>query len=89
MGTLFKQSERNSFKVSKSDAENFLKEAIDLAKKHKVEVSDVIEIFKILELKRKNDLYHWNGDTFDEQMAGIGELLKEANGILRKIAEEE
>ena len=32
---------------------------------------------KILEMKRKNDLYVNNGDAFDEQLAGFGEILKD------------
>lgn len=31
----------------------------------------------MLELQRKNNLYVANGDAFDEQLAGFGDLIKE------------
>ena len=55
---------------------SFLNDAIDLSKKHKIDLANVIDAYNVLELKRRNDLYHWNGDAFDEQIAGIAELLK-------------
>lgn len=87
MGTLFHQRERDSFGVTKPDVDHFLQAAVELSKKHKVDVSDVIEAFKVLEMERTNNLYHWNGDAFDEQMAGIGEILDDIKESIRKIAE--
>ncbi|MCP4353406.1 MAG: hypothetical protein GY795_48775 [Desulfobacterales bacterium] len=87
MGTLFNQRERESYSISKSEADNFLRDAVELAKKHKINVSDVIEAYKTLEIERRNNLYHWNGDAFDEQMAGFGELIRDIGESLRSIAE--
>jgi hypothetical protein len=87
MGTLFNQPERKNFAVKKSDADYFLKDAVELAGKYKISVSDVIEAFKVLEMERKNNLYHWNGDAFDEQMAGFGELIDGIKETLQKIAD--
>ena len=42
MGTLFNQSERKSYRVSKSEVDDFLRDAVELAKKYKINVSDVI-----------------------------------------------
>ncbi len=87
MGTLFNQRERESYRVSKSDADNFLRDAVGLAKKHKIKVFGVIEAYKTLEIERRNNLYHWNGDTFDEQMAGFGKLIRDIGENLRSIAD--
>ena len=53
-----------------------------LSKKHKISTNEVIHAVEVLELRRKNDLYVANGDTFDEQMAGLGNLLQDLNNIL-------
>ncbi|MCX5846686.1 MAG: hypothetical protein NTW12_10100 [Deltaproteobacteria bacterium] len=87
MGTLFKQPERNHRVIKLLDIEDFLENAIKVSKEKKVSVSDVIEAKKVLELQRKNDLYVENGDTHDEQMSGIGELLKELIQAIESINE--
>lgn len=74
MGTLFKQEPRNDYRVD--DLSQFLEEAVKLAKQHSIPISDVIAAKHALELERRNNLYRANGDAFDEQVAGIGELLK-------------
>ena len=76
MGTLFHQRERDWLNVTDDGVERFLEYAITLSKKYKVKVSDVLEVYKVLEMQRANDLYVKNGDAFDEQMAGIGKLLQ-------------
>jgi hypothetical protein len=76
MGTVFNQPKRDSFTISKKDVDFFLDNALELAKKYKIELSNVISAYKVLELKRKNDLSHRNGDIFDEQVAGIAEILQ-------------
>jgi hypothetical protein len=38
-------------------------------------------------MERKNNLYHWNGDAFDEQMAGFGELIDGIKETLQRIAD--
>jgi hypothetical protein len=76
MGTLFKQEIRSQRYVEESDLDEFLSSAVKLSQKHKIPVADVISASRVLELKRRNDLYVNNGDAFDEQIAGIGELLQ-------------
>ena len=39
-------------------------------------INQVIEIRKILEEERKNNISISNGDVLDEQMAGFGELIQ-------------
>lgn len=77
MGTLFEQKPRKGFNVSEQEIGDFLKEITALAKKNNISVADVIEAYKTLEYRRKNNLFHDNGDIFDEQMAGFGKLLEE------------
>ncbi|CCQ64077.1 conserved hypothetical protein [Crocosphaera watsonii WH 0402] len=45
-------------------------------------MSDVIAAKSALEQERSNNLYVKNGDTFDEQMAGFGELIQELNRVM-------
>ena len=77
MGTLFKQDPRKSFNVSKSDVEEFLEEVKTVARESNINIPDVIETYRVLENRRRNNLYHYNGDVFDEQIAGIGEIFKD------------
>ena len=77
MGTLFKQNARTYGSVEMKDVDLFLEDVKSLSEKHKVPVENVLEAYKIKEMKRTNDLYVNNGDAHDEQMSGIGELLKE------------
>lgn len=83
MGTLFNQSERRWARVSNDILDDFLSDVVNLAKKHKISVTDVIAAKQALEIERQNNLYVANGDTFDEQMMGFGELLQEISATLR------
>ena len=82
MGTLFNQSPRAYCKVEISDIDNFLENAVRLAEKYHINVSDVIAAKSALEQEISNNLYVKNGDTFDEQMAGFGELIEELNRVM-------
>jgi len=78
MGTLFKQSPRNGHYCYNEEA--IIKEIDKLkriAVKTDISYADAVKTVKVLELRRSNDLYLSNGDTFDEQIAGIGEILKD------------
>jgi hypothetical protein len=50
-------------------------------------VSDVIAAKHALELQRSNDLQVANGDAFDEQLAGFGEIFTNISDNLRGIAD--
>ena len=76
MGTLFNQSPRKYWEVTKENVNSFLEDAVELAKKHKITISDVFEAYKICEEQRKHNLYVANGDALDEQLAGFGELIQ-------------
>ncbi len=77
MGTLFHQSERSYGTVEDGHLDSFIAEIVELSKKHGISVAEVIAAKEVLESERKNDLYVRNGDAFDEQMAGFGELLQQ------------
>lgn len=77
MGTLQEQPPRNYHTVSSDDVKDFLTDALKLSKELKVDISVVLEAYRIKELQRRNTLYVSNGDILDEQLAGFGELLSE------------
>jgi hypothetical protein len=75
MGTLFDQPERDQHRVRSDYVHGFLAEASKIAKEHGIEVRDVIAAKHALEIERANDLRAADGNVFDEQIAGIGEIL--------------
>ena len=85
MGTLFNEPRRNyfdiDFKYVKSDCE----EIKNIAKETGLSVADVIEVYKIKTQNRSIDCYVDNGDIWDEQMAGFGELFKSFNAKLDRV----
>jgi hypothetical protein len=89
MGTLFAQDPRNSHAVGQKDLDSFLTGAVTLAKKHKIPLTRVIEAKDALERERANDLSYANGDIFDEQMAGFGELLRELTSAVEGLKNDE
>jgi hypothetical protein len=88
MGTLFDQPPRNwcdDFNIHGEidEIENIINEThLDLT------FSDVVSLLTMLQLRRRNNLYVNNGDTFDEQMEGIGELLQKLNNELQNLNNE-
>ena len=66
--------------------ESEVHEVKELAKKHKMTETEILNGLKVLELKRKNDLFVANGDIHDEQIAGIGKELQEISSSLGEIA---
>ncbi len=86
MGTLYSQTPRNYRDVEIADLDEFLSAALEISKKHKIPVADVIAASRVLQLKRTNDLYVANGDAFDEQIAGIGELLEKVTSAIESLS---
>lgn len=86
MGTLSQQPAREHHAISQKDLEAFLSLATDLAKKHGIEVSVVIEAAKVLQMERRNDLSVNAGDIFDEQLAGFGDILNDIAHALKDVA---
>ncbi|MTJ51266.1 hypothetical protein FJR38_00470 [Anabaena sp. UHCC 0253] len=82
MGTLFNQEPRNYRHCE--NTESYIENTIKLSKKYKITIDQVIAIEQLLECKRRNDLYVDNGDIHDEQMAGIGELLRNLVSVIEE-----
>ncbi|HHD80446.1 MAG TPA: hypothetical protein ENK99_02395 [Campylobacterales bacterium] len=87
MGTLYNQPPRDYTKITISDKNHFFEEVKALSKKHKMTTDEIINGLKILELRRRNDLFVNNGDIYDEQIAGIGHEFQDISSSLREIAE--
>lgn len=86
MGTLFNQPVRKWLEYNDQDIINFIEQIQEISKKTKLSVDQIINIYEIKELTRKNDLFVQNGDIHDEQMAGIGELFKKLNESVEGLA---
>jgi hypothetical protein len=87
MSTLFDQPQRKFYTVNFSEIDEFLSSASKLSKKHGISITEVIAAKTALELERRNDLYAANGDAFDEQIAGIGELLQALSSAIESLRE--
>ncbi len=89
MGTLYHQKPRGLRINHTQDIDHEIAILVKLAKKHGISVSDVIAAADMLERQRFNYLYIDNGDTFDEQMAGIGEELQRIAAALEDLSPHE
>ncbi|HIF9329265.1 TPA: hypothetical protein ACX6RL_001522 [Photobacterium damselae] len=77
MGKLGEQSPRKPYRVSDQHLDMYLTELKELAKKHNMNVRDVIQAKLVLEFERQNNITVDDGDYRDEHMDGIGNCLKE------------
>jgi hypothetical protein len=87
MGTLFKQSARRYWEFDKVDLMNYIETLKEVAKKTELTIDQVIEVAKIKEQERTNNIYVANGDAHDEQMTGFGELFQEFNRCMDRLIE--
>ena len=76
MGTLFNQPPRSSQRFKSVDVEELIDEVKRISRDKKVSIDQVLKAMKILSLERRNELYTVNGDIFDEQMCGFGEIFE-------------
>lgn len=84
MGVLGDQSKRNYWDVGKEELNYYLEEIKSIAKSKNLEVGTVIKATEVLELRRRNNLYAQNGDYFDEQMGGFGDIFRSIAEALDK-----
>jgi hypothetical protein len=89
MGTLFNQPPRDYRGYDRKNALNLIEEIREVADQAGIEFSEALRIYELLEKSRSTDVYVDNGNIFDEQMAGIGELLKEISESIEKIADQD
>lgn len=76
MGTLFDQPQRHFNEVLSLDVKSITSDIKTYAREAGLEYKDIIEILKVMELRRLNDFLVNNGNTFDEQMSGLGKILE-------------
>lgn len=86
MGTIYNQKERPGYYVQDETADQFFETVQELAKRHKMSQADIIAGMKVLELRRRNNLYHYNGDIHDEQMAGMAECIDRVSSRIEDLA---
>ena len=82
MGTLFNQKPRGYRDCDENKIREFIETVLKLSEEYEISANEVIHAVEVLELRRQNDLYVDNGDTFDEQMAGLGGLIQDLNSVL-------
>ena len=87
MGTLGNQERRYQCTVSSHELEDFLAAANQLAAKHNIPITAVIEAKHVLEMERKNTLMVQAGDFEDENLGGFGEIMGRIADALEAIAE--
>lgn len=87
MGILFEQTARNFVCVNKAKVLDLINDIKAVSKESKLSIDQVISIWQIAEKERQNSLYVHNGDIFDEQMAGFGELIRNMAWGLTEISE--
>ncbi len=84
MGMLGNQPARN---YRKQDYTYWVRELNRIAEAEGISLDQVIEVAKVAEMSRANDIAVSDGDFRDEQMGGFGELLHDLNETLARIAE--
>ncbi len=77
MGTLLDQPERNKMPTDLNTVQEFIADVNSICKKTGWSKDQVLKAFEMQERERRNNLYVANGNIFDEQMSGIGYLLKD------------
>ena len=82
MGTLFDQPVRNHRRVELKELETQIQCLQVIANKCGVTFDQALATYKLLEYQRKTEVTIDNNDIWDEQIGGIGELLKELNAII-------
>lgn len=87
MGTLQNPSPRDSKQVTKLGVIDLITEINSVAKETKLSFDQVFKVYELKERQRTNALYVSNGDNYDEQLAGFGELISELNSHLGTIAD--
>ena len=76
MGTLFDQSERDHFIVNFDEHEELCERFGATSAMEK------LKVFEIMEYSRRTDALIDNGDRWDEQIGGIGEILKDISVVM-------
>lgn len=85
MGTLLNKPKRQFNEVFSFDVKSIASDIKTDAREAGLELKDVIEVLKVLELRRLNKFLVDNGNTFDEQMSGLGKILDRLTELVDSI----
>lgn len=87
MKALNEHAPRNYNLISREDVINEIEFIDEICTATKTKFSEVVKVMQLLEIRRKNDLYVANGDTFDEQIAAVGSLIEQLTSAVYEIKE--
>ncbi len=76
MWTLYNQPERKNYEYDFEDINILIDEIKTISKIKKLDYNQVLETYKYLEDKRRNDLYLANWDIFDEQISWFWQIIE-------------
>ena len=76
MERLHRQPETKPLRITKDNIYDEIRDIKKISEVTGLSFEQVLSVYKLLELRRKNDLYLHNGDAFDEQISGIGSILE-------------
>jgi hypothetical protein len=74
MGTVFNQIRRRD-KLPYMALDEYIPYLIEVATDNNITFDQALKAAEVFHLRKMNEILLDNGDTFDEQMAGIAELL--------------
>jgi hypothetical protein len=77
MGTLDNQPPREYYRVTIDAISDCLDDLKRVAKEHNVPLDTVVRVWEIMERARASDLFTPNGDCWNEQIGGIGDIVCE------------
>ena len=83
MGTLLNQPVRKSNSIQDHHIRNAIADIRKIEKEGNFDTNQALKLYEILVHERKNDLYQANGDIWDEQIAGIGEILTDISEFIQ------
>jgi hypothetical protein len=75
MGTLQDQQPRNYYRVTGGEINLLISEVLNTAEKFDITFDQAFNIYNLAENRRRNDLFVANGDIWDEQICGIGDIF--------------
>lgn len=82
MGTLFEQPVRDRQHVTARDVLDHIDTMKAVAQEANISLDQAIEVWRVMEQARANNLAVANGDVHDEQMADFGHMLNSATMAL-------
>jgi hypothetical protein len=86
MGTLFEQPVRDRQHVTARDVLDHIATMKNVAREADISLDQAIEVWRVMEQARTNNIAVTNGDIHDEQMAGFGNAIESVALELSNIA---